>query len=222
MMKSGKYRAIRNLPIGWLLQAVHSTDKSERSFRIIFEFLCFILIFLLLHFIFKFEFSFQNLFYEAIAIHTIFWLLTGNFWVYLLDSFLFIKNPGLSKIFSFIHLSKRFFSKYSTVDAILIYGSMCRNQFHNRSDLDLRIIRRTDNSLGLLSLPIGFLLRIYSFFLVLPVDLQVVDNISFVQKQMRPDEKPIIVYHRAHSSFQIDGIAFSIIESSPDKVLKKG
>ncbi len=33
MLKTGRLRALRDLPIGWALQATHSTDRSETVFR---------------------------------------------------------------------------------------------------------------------------------------------------------------------------------------------
>lgn len=57
-------------------------------------------------------------------------------------------------------------------------------------------MRRTDTFVGLFALPLGFMLRARSFFRRLPVDLQVVDSMSFLAQQMRSDEKPIVVYQR--------------------------
>jgi len=43
MLKDGKYRVIRKMPIGWVLQAIHSTNRSERLFRIMAECLLFLI-----------------------------------------------------------------------------------------------------------------------------------------------------------------------------------
>jgi len=104
-------------------------------------------------------------------------------------------------------------------DAILIYGSMCRGEFHNRSDLDLRIVRRNDSWLGILCLPIALFLRAFSFFMALPVDLQVSDSIKFLDRQMRKDENPIVVYARDGSRFRRSEKTFCEIEKNPSSVL---
>lgn len=150
------------------------------------------------------------------------WLLDGNFWVCMLDSFDQVKNPGIRKIISYVKLSRRLFLLVDTCDAILIYGSMCRSKFHNRSDLDLRILRRKDLWSGYFCLPIALFLRIYSFFTILPVDLQVVDTIEFLNRQMREDELPIVVYLR--NGFQLDapGRSFDGVEKNPSSVLIGG
>ena len=98
---------------------------------------------------------------------------------------------------------------------------MCRGKFHNRSDLDLRIVRRNDSWLGVLCLPIALFLRIVSFFILLPVDLQVADSFEFLDQQMRKDELPIVVYFRDGFNENLTGKRFSEIEKNPSSVFIK-
>lgn len=222
MLKQGKYRAIRNITIGWFSHAIHSTDFSERVFRIVIEMLLMLLCFNLV--IYKGPFKSDILSSAAftfIACHTIMWILDGNFWVYMLDSFHWIRNPGINRIISYVKLCRRIFQMADLCDAILIYGSMCRGKFHNRSDLDLRIVRRNDSWLGVLCLPIALFLRIVSFFILLPVDLQVADSFEFLDQQMRKDELPIVVYFRDGFNENLTGKRFSEIEKNPSSVFIK-
>jgi predicted nucleotidyltransferase len=215
VLKTGKFRALRNIPVGWVFQALHSTDLSERLFRMALEG-CF---FLMVWSVF-FKGQDYSVFKAFVVVHTLNWFMTGNFWVYMLDSFKWVKNPGIKKLTVFIkHLSVPF-EYLDCCDAILIYGSMCRNQFHIRSDLDVRIIRRSDSKFGLVCLTMAFLIRFYSFFRVIPVDLQVVDSTDFLQRQMRSDEKPIVVYRREGVFIGSEGRTFSEIMLRPESVLK--
>jgi len=216
MLKNGKYRAFRNIPVGWLLQAIHSTDLSERLFRILFEILMLLVVWYSL-----FQGMKYSILYAFGISHTVCWLLTGNFWVYMLDSFLLVKNPGIENLIEFLKKSKRAFAVLDCCDAILVYGSMCRGMFHIRSDLDLRIVRRSDSKRGVVALLIGLFFRIYSFFKIIPVDLEVVDSMAFLHHQMRDDEVPIVVYHRPGSSLDISGQSFDDVVRNPDSVLKE-
>jgi predicted nucleotidyltransferase len=221
MLKEGRYRAIRNIPVGWVLQAWHSTDKSEKILRLIIELLIYIIF---LNAVITMWPNIDILFLSCVSfflVHTLVWFLTGNFWVYMLDSFKMVKNPGLDKVLSFISLTKRWYEKTDSVEAILIYGSACRNMFHGRSDLDLRVIRRVKTPLGWIALLTGYCLRAYSFFIRMPVDLQVVDSMSFIDKQMRDDENPIVVYRRPNMILSKEGIPFEEILKSPRQILKK-
>lgn len=219
MLKTGRWRALRNIPVGWVMQSLHGTDRSERRFRILMELLLAggvlavgaqampltpLRILLLL-----------------VLTHTLNWCLTGNFWVYLLDSFLWVRNPGIRGVLDYTRRVRSVYQHWQACEAILIYGSMCRGQFHGRSDLDLRIVRRTDNWRGWLALLIGWGLRAYAFVIAMPVDLQVVDSLAFLKDQMRADEIPIVVYRRPASDLKLaKGQPFGPIEARPELVLK--
>jgi predicted nucleotidyltransferase len=217
MMKEGRYRAIRNLPVGWLLQILHSTDRSDRWFRLLIEAICIGGTGMLLS---RYDVA-HSYVIAFLIIHTLSWLLFGNFWVYMLDSFKWIKNPGIDSIIKYISLVRRIYESSGTCNAVLVYGSMCRGRFHNRSDLDLRIIRRVDSWKGFVALPISLVLRAYAFFVLLPVDFQVVDSMSFVKRQMRKDEHPIVVFRKEQFVVENAGISFDDVERDPTLVMKE-
>ncbi len=220
MLKEGKFRAFRNMPIGWVLQALHSTDRSERLFRVCVEIIVWLSLYITVKYYAPDIGAGLAVLVAFIISHTIMWLLTGNFWVYMLDSFLWVRNPGIEGVVRFTQFTRSMFTTVDCVDAILIYGSMCRRQLHGRSDLDLRVVRRTDSWKGLLALPLGFLVRAYSFFVYMPVDLEVVDSMAFVRKQMRADELPIGVFVRPGVCIDEIGMDFSEVEKEPSIVLK--
>lgn len=221
MLKEGKFRAIRNLPIGWVLQALHSTDRSEILFRVVLELCLFVASIILFAELFSSYTLIVQIILAAIFTHTIAWFLTGNFWVYMLDSFKVVTNPGLYGVLDFVKLSQRWYAKCDCADAILIYGSACRQMFHGRSDLDLRIIRRVDTPVGLMALVIGYVIRCYSFFIRMPVDLQVVDSMEFLDAQMRDDEMPIVVFKRSGAVLSHEGVSFEEILKNPEEMLKE-
>jgi len=221
MMKEGKYRAFRNLPVGWVLQIIHSTDKTERWFRIVCEITILSAVYFLLISADIVSESWFTFLVTFIVVHSLSWFLVGNFWVYMLDSFKWVKNPGIDGTIKYLNFVNLVYRKVDCCDAVLVYGSMCRSMFHGRSDLDLRIIRRTDSIKGLLAIPIGFFLRAYSFFIIMPVDFQVVDSIDFIKNQMRDDEYPIVVLKR--KTFYLDnlGMTFESVAKDSSVVLKE-
>jgi predicted nucleotidyltransferase len=222
MLKEGKHRAVRNITIGWLSHAIHSTDYSERVFRIAIEISLMLICFNLIMYRGFFNSDiFSSAAVTVIVCHTIMWMLDGNFWVYMLDSFDWMRNPGIKRIISYVKLCRKLFQVADLCNAILIYGSMCRGEFHDRSDLDLRIIRRNDSWLGMLCLPVALFLRIISFFVILPVDLQVADSYEFINRQMRKDELPVVVHLRDGFNLKSTGKRFGEIEKNPASVFRK-
>lgn len=220
MMKEGRYRAIRNLPVGWVLQIIHSTDTTERWVRICLEMLLIALLWGGLDYFMVFEARFANLFSAIVIVHSLSWYFVGNFWVYMLDSFLWVKNPGMEEVVKYVEFVRRVFLRAGSVDAILIYGSMCRRMFHGRSDLDLRVVRSPGMINGIWAVLVGILVRIPASLRRIPVDLQVVDSMRFLDKQMREEEHPIIVYRR--DAFQIHGAGpdFSLLKENSELFLR--
>jgi len=214
MKKTGKGRTYRNVAIGWITHSLHSTDVSEMAFRAGIEGVA-----LALTCVFYRHWLTNSLWKPLLAagitVHTVLWLLDGNFWVYLRP-----KNPGLPRIIRFLEQVRSAFLRFPASEAILVYGSMCRRQFHDRSDLDLRVIRRKSSIWGLYALALGFLFRSYSFFLRLPVDLQVVDSLEFLDRQMRADEHPILLF--TSGALRLNpSMSFDELVKNPSFVLRR-
>lgn len=221
MMKEGRFRAIRNLPVGWVLQILHSTDRAERWIRIGTEALLMGCLWFLLGSIDFLQDGTVRLLWAFVIVHSASWFFIGNFWVYMLDSFLWVKNPGIEGVLKYVDFVRRTFVRSAQSDAILIYGSMCRGAFHGRSDLDLRIIRRPGVLAGLRAVFIGFAVRVPAAIQKIPVDLQVVDSLEFLKKQMRSDEHPIIVFLRPGFKIDKPGLDYEQVSANPSQVLRE-
>ena len=220
MMKEGRYRACRNIPVGWVLQVVHSTDRTERLMRILCEMLLILILWSALTLAGFTDSVITKLLVAFVIIHSISWLLIGNFWVYMLDSFYWVKNPGIDSVIYYVEQVRLAYKLKDSANAILIYGSMCRNSFHNRSDLDLRVIRRKGIKSSVVSILVGFSVRAVAFIRKIPVDLQIVDSECFLEKQMRADEFPIVVYLRPDFHLKRKGLDFEAIKKKPDIVIR--
>lgn len=220
MMKEGKYRALRNIPVGWVLQILHSTDRTERWIRILTEIAAVLILVGLLCLQEWCTSVFAAVAGSMIAVHSVSWLLIGNFWVYMLDSFQRVGNPGIEEVMRFVDTCRDVFLATDSSDAILIYGSMCRSMFHNRSDLDLRVLRRPGVWNGLKAVYSAMYVKAIAFFRLVPVDLQVVDSMAFLYNQMRDDEHPIVVYERRRGIVANRGLAYDTVVENPSSVLR--
>lgn len=220
MMKEGRFRAIRNLPVGWVLQILHSTDRAERWIRIGTEALLIGCLWFMLGSIGFLQDGSVRLWWVFVVVHSASWFFIGNFWVYMLDSFLWVNNPGIEGVLKYVDFVRRKFVNSELSDAILIYGSMCRGVFHGRSDLDLRIIRKPGVLAGLRAVFMGFAVRVPAAIKKIPVDLQVVDSFEFLKEQMRPDERPIIVFLRPGLKIDNPGMDYEQVIADPSQVLR--
>lgn len=193
MIKKGRLKILHNTIFGWIFQGIFSLGKEEFIFRVSSELLIVGFIGYYLYTKFCFKYFLILLLISLFIVHTFYWLLNDSFWVYILLSFEKMKNPGIFNMLKFSLNVKLFMFRYC--DLILIYGSICRNEFHERSDLDMIAVKR--NSLaGFLSYPVASLIRAYAFFKKIPLSLYVFERVDYIYKRIRKDEIPIILYKR--------------------------
>ena len=189
--KNSKYRFLRNIPASWIHQALNAHDRTELIFRLTAEMSSVIIIFfVLLQFM---EWTVLAFISSIIIMHTFFWIFNHGIFVVLIVSFSFLHNGGIKKSISFLEYLKNIFEKADCAKAILIYGSMSRNKFHSRSDIDLRILRKDNFFLSIKCMVLAVWIRMLATIKRIPLDLLVVDSMKFLNSQMRSDEKPIIV-----------------------------
>jgi predicted nucleotidyltransferase len=82
-----------------------------------------------------------------------------------------------------------------SISGLSLYGSMSRKQWHDRSDIDMRLLRCS----GILNLIFaGFVMmreRLIAFVYRQPLDIFLADDIAFLSK-MRSDERPLFLIKR--------------------------
>jgi predicted nucleotidyltransferase len=159
--------------------------------------------------------SVTNVVLVAGVVHSAWWVVNGNFHVYLLDSFAGVRNAGIARTLAYLDWCERLFARTGRIRAILIYGSFCRRKFHDRSDLDLRIVRRPGIGAAARVLPVAVLARLVSLLCGVPTDLQVVDSYEFLARQMRGDEKPIVVHGDPEGGPVGAGFSFAEVKANP-------
>lgn len=219
--KWGKLRIVRFLLIGWTFQAVHTLDLTEKLFRIVFEGVLFILFVLWYRKLTPSPLSWISYIAIFAILHTVVLLINGAGLDGLRECFEFIKNPGIEGIISYLLIVRKLIVPGDAAECILVYGSMTRNMFHDRSDLDVRIIRRTGiwRSLYIMLLAIG-LRAIAAWLYHIPLDLKVVDSMDYLKAEMRSDEKPIVVYCRPGFEIFNRGVDLTEVCRNPSVVLR--
>lgn len=83
-------------------------------------------------------------------------------------------------------------AKYESITGVMVYGSLSRGVWHDKSDLDTRIIHKK----GIINSFIAYLIvhseRIRAVFNKQPLDMYMADSVEFLNL-MRDDEFPIFL-----------------------------
>ncbi len=183
----------------WIHQGFTYLDKTERYYRIVAEIIPFSLCLYL--FSAKTELSLLSAFIVSFLIaHTLNWIFNYNFWTCMTFTFPGIRNPGNSKTLIYLEKMQRRMLKYNSIGGCMLYGSISRGVWHEKSDLDMRILRQPGFFSGLKAYLIVFSERLIAVFYGQPLDLYLADSVNFLNK-MRKDENPIFLKNANRNLF---------------------
>ncbi len=186
-----------NLMRNWLHQAVTYMDNGERAFRLTIELAEFALMWAALRLIVNLDVSFAWAYpvLAALVVHTFNWITNGNIWALLLFSFPSLLNKGEAATCAYLNAMTARLERERSVVGLALFGSVARNEWHDRSDVDVRIVRRS----GTLSLIRAGTVTVRERWLALlarqPLDLYLADDVAFLRR-MRTDERPIFLIKR--------------------------
>lgn len=136
--KWGRWYPLRNLVVGWLSHSLQDRDKSEIAVHVAAE----VLLFCGLLAALGPGNLLGSLGLAFLLAHTLMFVIDGQLHSYLQDSIEWMKNAGVEAAVSYLATVGRVYAASDSAYAVLVYGSFCRKEFHRRSDLDIRVIRR--------------------------------------------------------------------------------
>lgn len=192
----GEKPRLLNLLKNWIHQSLFYMDTTERAFCVGFELLEIFVINILLSRLYGCEVSkFWILIASFLVVHTINWVFNGNWWACILFAFPNLRNPGEVKTCNYLNAMGMRLNKSTSISGVLIFGSLARGMWHDRSDIDLRILRRQ----GILNAIVAFGVitreRVFAFLKRQPLDMYLADDMNFLLN-MRRDEPPIFLLKR--------------------------
>ena len=192
----GGQAKLLNIPRNWLHQALYYMDRTEFWFRIFVEMLAIMCLLFPIALFFQGKVSdWRVVVSSSIFVHTLNWILNGNWWALALFTFPGIRNAGEKATCEYLSKMVKRLKASRPIAALAVYGSPARGQWHDKSDLDLRILREKGFLNGLAAAAVTMTERENAFFSGQPTDLFLADSAKFFGK-MREDEKPIVLLKR--------------------------
>ncbi len=186
-----------NLPRTWLHQAITYMDSGERAFRLTIELAEFALMWAVLQQIVSLDVTFAWAYpvLAALVVHTFNWITNSNIWALLLFSFPSLSNKGEAATCAYLNAMAQRLEGERSVVGLALFGSAARSEWHNRSDIDMRIVRRPGNLSLLRAASVTVRERWLALLARQPLDLYLADDVTFLRR-MRADERPIFLIKR--------------------------
>jgi predicted nucleotidyltransferase len=182
-----------NLPRGWAHQGFFYLDRTQRIGRVVFEIVPTMILAGLIGGIGGIPLSNVWLWCASLFLaHTLNWVLNGNWWAGILFAFPRLHNRGERATCAYLNRMADRLQRDRAISGAMIFGSVSRGQWHERSDLDIRLLRYR----GLRSGTAGILILSRERWIALwagqPLDIYLADDVSFL-RSMRKDERPVFL-----------------------------
>ncbi len=182
-----------NLPCGWAHQGFFYLDRTQRIGRVICEIVPTALLAGLMSGGAGIPLS--NVWLWCVSLflaHTLNWVLNGNWWAGILFAFPSLRNRGDRATCGYLNAMAERLKRDRAISGAMIFGSIARGQWHERSDLDVRLLRRPGAWNGVTGVLILLRERWIALWSRQPLDIYLADGIPFL-KRMRADEPPVFL-----------------------------
>lgn len=182
-----------NLPRGWAHQGFFYLDRTQRLGRVILEVVPTVLLAGLIAGIGGVSPSNVRLWCGSLlCVHTLNWVFNGNWWAGVLFAFPSLRNRGDQATCAYLNRMAERLRRNGAISGVLIFGSVCRDQWHERSDVDVRLLRRrgvVNGIAGVLALSRERWIAVWNRQ---PLDIYLADDIRCLRR-MRQDEPPVFL-----------------------------
>ncbi len=191
--QAGGRAQLWNLPRGWAHQGFFYLDHTQRVGWLVFEATATILVACLIARLSRIPLSQIRLWAVSLFLaHTLNWVLNGNWWAGMLFTFPHLRNRGDQATCDYLNRMAVRLKQDRAISGVMIFGSVSRGRWHERSDLDMRLLRRRGVTNGIAGVLALWRERWIAFWARQPLDLYLADDIPFLMK-MRPDEPPVFL-----------------------------
>ncbi len=196
----------------WIHQGLLYMDRSEQIFKLLTEAIEFLVVFALLYFSGQHRMSITGICVASfIIVHSYNWVTNNLFWSIVMFAFPKLKNRGMKQTVQYLRNMADRLRENDSITGLALYGSISRRQWHDRSDLDLRLLRAPGFINMLRANLVMMKERFIAFLLRQPTDIFLADDVAFLAK-MRSDEKPVLLIKR-------DKRLDSIYPGNPEQII---
>ena len=178
----------------WIHQGFFYLDNTEMFYRLVWELIPFTFFMYVLNLMGSSSWLYSILLSGFIS-HTLNWVFNDNFWTCIMFTFPKILNPGEKLTIKYLANLQRRTNNNESISGCMIYGSLSRGEWQIKSDLDIRILRKSGFLNGFKAYLFVFKERFIAVLKKQPLDIYLADSILFLKK-MREDEFPIFIKNK--------------------------
>lgn len=190
-IRDNKYLNWLLLLSNWLFQSIPNADKTEKIYKILFTLIFWLIAFFVVNSILNLSLV-KNIIISFLIAHTLNWFINGNISIILIHRLLLMK---LSKQDLFLYMEK-LIEKTKGKDWILYaasFGSICRGDLKNSSDIDISIVRKPGFKNALRSIWFALKEKKIADFNGIPLEIYISDSPQDSIKRFGAEKNPVVI-----------------------------
>ena len=176
-------------------QSFFYLDRTERLMRVLWEIIPTALFCWLIKIVVPTMHWILAISVAIVIVHILNWILNNNFWNCINSAFPWLANQGTTRTLSYINGMKHRLEKHSSITGLMFLGSLCRFEWHIRSDIDARILRAPGFWNGICAALLTSRERFLATIHRQPLDVYLADSPEFLTHH-RIDETPLFTLRR--------------------------
>lgn len=176
----------------WMFQGILRADWTEQIYKISFT----IFFSTISYIVYQLQFSLAySIILSFITGHTLNWLINLNLYI-LFIHFLFISKLSKNDLFVYLELLK---SRLDSMDWVLYsasFGSICRGELKDSSDIDVSIVRKPGLRNAIKSIWFALKEKKIADFKGIPLEIYISDTPNNSIKRFKAENNPVVLYDR--------------------------
>lgn len=179
-------------------QSFFYLDRTEMFMRVIWEILPTSLFYALFVLLFKPGSAYCHIGMLTVSVfltHFLNWIFNNNFWNCMNSAFPWRSNRGTERTLAYLNGMKTRLAGHRSISGMMFLGSLSRFEWHDRSDIDMRLLRAPGLLNGISAALLMSRERVIAVFERQPLDAYLADTPEMLVKR-RKDETPIFLLKR--------------------------
>lgn len=175
----------------WLFQGIPNADKTEKIYKISFTLIFWVGFFILLHTIkdFKLLILLASSFFLA---HTLNWIVNGNFYILFVHRLLIAKLKK-ENLFEYLTVFEARMNQQNWAMYAASFGSICRGQLKDSSDIDISIVRKPGLKNALASIWFALKEKKLADAKGIPLEIYISDSPQDSVKRFAAEKNPVVI-----------------------------
>lgn len=176
----------------WVFQSIPHADGTEKLYKISFTLLFWVCFYFLFEYFSNFS-QFANLIIGFIVAHSLNWIVNGNFYNLLIHRLMFAKL-NKKDLFEYIELLEQKMKGQDWALYAASFGSVCRGELKDSSDIDISIVRKPGFRNGILSIWFSLKEKKIADMKGIPLEIYISDSPADSINRFGAEKNPVIIY----------------------------